>query len=76
MKRRELEEKLIALAWQDTAFKQELISNPKATLDKKGINIPANIEVRVVEETPTTLYLVIPMNQNQSELTDTELEGI
>jgi hypothetical protein len=73
MNRRELEEKLIDQAWQDAAFKQELLSNPKLALEKEGIKLPANIEVRVVEETPTTLYMVIPINPNQKELSDAEL---
>ncbi len=73
MKRREMEEKLIDRAWQDAAFKQELLSNPKATLEKEGIKLPANIEVRVVEENPTTLYLVIPINPNSKELSDAQL---
>jgi hypothetical protein len=64
MKRREIEEKLIDRAWQDAAFKQELLNNPKATIEKEGIKLPPNIEVRVVEENPTTLYLVIPINPN------------
>ena len=74
MNRRELEENLIARAWQDAAFKQELLSNPKETLEKEGVKLPANIEVRVVEETPTTLYLVIPINPNQKELSYAKLE--
>lgn len=72
MTRKELEERLIARAWQDEAFKQELISNAKATLKKQGINLSANIEVKVVEETFTTLYLVIPMNPDRQELSDVE----
>ncbi len=70
MPRRELEEKLIARAWQDTAFKQELLSNPRATLEKEGIKLSANIEVRVFEETPTTLYMIIPITPNQGEIND------
>lgn len=76
MNRKELEENLIFRAWKDVSFKQELLSNPKATLEKEGIKLPLNIEVRVVEETPTTLYLVIPINPNQKELSDAKLEGI
>ena len=70
MKRRELEEKLIARAWEDTAFKQELLNNPRATLEKEGIKLPANMEVRVFEETPTTLYMIIPITPNQGEIND------
>jgi hypothetical protein len=75
--RKEMEEKLITHAWQDEGFKQELLSNPKAALEKKGISIPANIEVKVVEETPTALYLVLPMSPDQAkELSDAQLESV
>jgi hypothetical protein len=76
MNRREMEKKLIDRAWQDAAFQQELLSNPKATLEKEGIKLPVNIEVKVFEETPTTLYLIIPINPNQKELPDAQLESI
>ena len=72
MIRKELEERLIARAWQDEAFKQELLTNAKATLKQEGINLTANIEVKAVEETPTTLYLVIPINPDREELSDAE----
>jgi len=75
MNRKELEKNLIFRAWKDAAFKQELLTNPKTTLEKEGIKLPVNIEVMVVEETPTTLYLVIPINPNQKELSDAKLEG-
>ncbi len=75
--RKEFEEKIIARAWQDESFKQELLSNPKVVLEKEGINLPASMELRVVEETPTTFYLVLPVNPDQKEeLSDKELESV
>ena len=74
MNRRDLEDNMITRAWQDAAFKQELLNNPKAVLEKEGIHLPTYIEVKVIEETPTTLYLVIPVNPNQKELMLAELE--
>lgn len=60
--RQEFEADLVAKAWKDKAFKQELLSNPKATLTKEfGTPIPNNIEVRVLEENPNTLYIVLPV---------------
>lgn len=60
MNRKEIEEKLINRAWQDDAFKRSLLFNPKETIQREGINLPKNVEVRVVEETADTIYLVIP----------------
>ncbi len=61
--RHEQEAKIIAKAWQDEAFKQELISNPKATLIRElGLeDVPDSLEIRVLEENPNTRYLVLPM---------------
>jgi hypothetical protein len=77
MTRVEIEERLIAKAWQDPAFKQELISNPKDTIAKEGISLPDTIEVRVVEENANTLCFVIPAQPNSTEeLSEAELEAI
>ncbi len=76
--RQELEAKFIAKAWEDEKFKQDLINDPKGTYAKAmGAPLPANIEVRVLEETPTTYYLVIPANPEVSEeLSDEALEAV
>ena len=72
--RKELEAQLIARAWQDDGFKQRLLTDPKAAVSEAvGIDVPSGIEIRVVEETPNTLYLVIP--QNQTELSDEQLDA-
>ncbi len=73
--KRELEDKLIIHAWQDEAFKQQLLSQPKEALAKEGINLPSNVEVSVLEEKPNHVYLVLPINP-ASELSDAELESV
>ena len=79
--RRELEAQIIAKAWQDEAFKQELMNNPKATFIREtGIqNLPENLDIKVVEENPNTLYMVLPMKPLVpvgSELSEEELEAV
>lgn len=77
MTRREIEERLMARAWQDPAFKQSLISSPKDALAEEGISLPDTIEVHVVEENANNLYFVIPAQPNNSEeLSEAELEAI
>lgn len=52
---------MIARAWKDEAFKQEVFCNPKAVIEKKlGEDIPASINIKVFEETAHTFYLVLP----------------
>ena len=79
--RQEFEADIVAKAWQDEAFKQELLSNPKATLTKEfGTPIPDSIQVRVLEENPNTLYLVLPVKpadlEGQGELSENALEAV
>jgi hypothetical protein len=76
--RHEFESELIAKAWKDEAFKQELISNPKAVFVRElGQEIPENIDIRVMEETPNALYLVLPMSpQVTEELSEEALEAV
>jgi len=55
-------QKLITRAWEDEAFKQELLSNPRAAIEEAlGVTLPEGIEIYVHEQTPTTVHLVLPM---------------
>jgi hypothetical protein len=78
-------QKIYAKAWKNEAFKQSLISDPVATLNKitigefgfEGINVQVN------DQTDTsTLYLNIPANPQDlvmdfdTELTEEDLELI
>jgi hypothetical protein len=79
--RQELEAQIIAKAWQDEAFKQELLSNPRATVIRElGLKeIPDNVDIKVVEENPNTLYMVLPMKPvapPDGELSEEELEAV
>jgi len=56
-----LKVQLIKKAWGDEAFKAKLVSDPKSAIKEAfGIEVPAGIEVKVVEETPSLYYLTIP----------------
>ena len=79
--RHEFESNLIAKAWKDEAFKQEIITNPKAVYARElGQSLPESLEIQVMEETPSTLYLVIPRSpadaQVSEELSDEALEAV
>ncbi len=61
--RQELETKLIKKAWEDEGFKNELLVNPKEAIQNAlELLIPADINIKVVEETPNTVYFVLPAN--------------
>ena len=75
--RQEMEDKLVARAWQDESFKQELLSNPRAAFEKEGIPLPESINIQVVEETADTIYFILPLQPSETEeLSDAELESV
>ncbi len=69
--RSEVQKKIIAKAWEDEAFKQELLSNPKAVLQRElNINLPDSISVNILEETADTSYLVLPQKPSDQLAAD------
>jgi hypothetical protein len=61
--RKDLETLLIARSFEDERFKQELLTNPKGVIEKElGTELPESLEIKVIEETETALYMVIPKN--------------
>jgi len=59
--RQDLETALILKAWKDDAFRQELLSNPKAAIAQvTGKPLPDDVQVVVHQETSKTIHLVLP----------------
>ncbi len=59
--RAEIERRLIERTLQDESFRQALLADPRAALEQElGTELPAEVEVRAVEESPDTIYLVLP----------------
>lgn len=65
---------LIAKAWADENFKKKLLSDPAAVLKAEGVELPAGMEVRAVEDTQTMHHLVIPTKP--TELSEDDLEKV
>jgi len=71
-----LQQDLMLKAAQDEAFREALLSNPKETLAQfLGTELPAELKVTVVQNTPTELTLVIPPKMSD-ELDDADLEAV
>lgn len=51
---------VVGRAVTDPAFRKQVLSAPAATLRSSGIEVPATLEVRVVENTQSLRYLVLP----------------
>ena len=72
---------LIAKAWKDESFREELLSDPKAVIEREfGTKTPENTEIRVLEETPDTIYLVLPWKgittRDEHNLLDSDVDGV
>jgi Nitrile hydratase, alpha chain len=71
--------RVIERATRDPQFRQELLRDPKETVEQElGVRIPDGTEIRVVEETPSTLYLVLPPQSMAAgqEISDQDLEQV
>ena len=52
---------IIMKAWEDEAFKQRLLANPKAAIEGAlGVTLPEEVQIFVHEQTATTIHLVLP----------------
>ena len=81
----DLTAQLIARAWKDEAFKEELLRDPTAVAARElaqlqpGATLPADIQIQVLEETPTTHYVVLPAKppiESGEVLSEVELERV
>lgn len=78
MTRKDFELNLVAKAWTDEGFRQQLISNPKTMVEQElGEKLPEDINVEIIQEPLKTLYIVLPTKpETVDELDDKELEAI
>jgi len=67
---------IVAKAWQDDSFKRRLLSNPALVLTEYGLELPAHVQVRVVENTDRLVHLTIPASPRGGELRDDDLEKV
>ena len=68
--------KVFAACWKDEALKARFMSDPKAVLAEYGMDVPANMNVNVVENSDNTVHITIPQAPaGAGELSDEELAG-
>lgn len=78
----ELLQKVISKAWEDDAFKQELIANPLDAIEKatgRRINLPEGKTLIVKDQTnSSTVYINIPAQPSieSLELSEEQLEAV
>lgn len=79
MTRREIEEKIIARAWNDEEFRRKFVADPKGQFEAHlGTKLPKTLTMTAHEETENSIHFVIPMKPQVTlgELSDEDLESI
>ncbi len=78
--RQHLEQLLIEKAMKDEVFRKQLIDNPVAVIENEtGMKIPEAFHIKILEEDPQTVFLILPSVSGQGsemELSEEELESI
>jgi hypothetical protein len=79
--RAEMERRLVERSLQEESFRQRLLDDPKGTIEQElGTRVTEGFEVRVVEETQDTIYLVLPSTSplvgEDGEISDEALESV
>ena len=77
--RSEMERRLVQRSMEEE-FRQKLLEDPKGTVEQElGTPLPEGVEVRVVEESAQSIYLVLPnaspLGQGE-DISDRELEAV
>lgn len=55
---------IVARASADPAFRADLVKNPKAVFERAGVNLPANVSVKVFANDAKTFHAVLPLPEN------------
>ena len=75
-----IQEQVMTRAVKDPAFRQALLLNPHATLAQEyNIHIPEQVTIRIIEDTPDTISLVLPPQPQEASvqaLSDADLEAV
>ena len=66
---------LIAKCWADEGFKHKLLADPAATLKAQGVELPAGLSIKALENTDKVFHLVIPAKPT-TDLSDEDLAKV
>lgn len=69
-------DQIVTKAWQDDKLKNRLLAEPAAVFQEFGLEVPAGVQLRVVENTDQVVYLTLPAKPQDGELTEEDLENV
>jgi hypothetical protein len=72
-------DKILKKAMTDAAFRKALLADANSAIEKElGAKLPAGVKIKAVEDTPSTVHLVLPAAQTvkNSQLSDADLEKV
>jgi len=75
------QERIIAKAIEDPAYKQRLLNDAKAVLEEElGAELPEDLSVQVLQQSPKQLYLLLPFDIDElvrdGIISELELEAV
>ena len=76
MTRGEVQDLLAKFATENPKYREALISDPKAIVEKQLNTSLGNVKVKAVVETAETTYVVVPYLASEGELSDADLEKV
>ena len=68
--------KLVAQSWEDESLRQRLLNEPAEVLTEHGAEFPEHVEVKLLHDVDTTIYLPFPAKPDFAELEDGELDQV
>jgi hypothetical protein len=67
--------KIIKRCWEDNAFQKRFMSEPHAVLKEYGVEVPSDMEFKVVQNTDNVHYFAIPAKPSD-ELSEGALDQV
>ncbi len=76
--RGQLLDKIVEQAEHNPDYYGQLMKDPRNLMSRQlGTAIPSNVNIKVIEETPDTYYIVLPYKPKEgAELSDSDLEKV
>lgn len=75
--KKDFEAMVNAKVWKDPKFRRKLLEDPKGALKDMGIDIPHNLNIRIVEDDKTMVtFVILPAPLHATEMEEIELRKV